>query len=293
MSRLELEDGPSQNFGRRLKTFFKRFRNHRSVGKFEEEIQDLIDHGAEQGVITPGEGEMIHSIFELGETVAREIMIPRTSIVAARIDATIGQVLELVLTQGHSRIPIYEKDVDHVVGVLHVKDILSYWGMSGEDHLPREAIRVPIFVHETKKIMEILAELRAQKSHMAIVLDEYGGTAGLVTLEDIIEEIVGDIHDEYDVEEESITQIENGTFLVDARFNLEELEDFLKVELPEGDYETLGGFIIDLTGRVPQENEYLEYQNLLMTIRSADERKINQVEIKILVPGQAAGSGST
>ncbi len=276
-----MEDGPSQSIIRRLWGLFRRLRNGSSSERFEEEIQDLIDQGAEKGVISPGEGEMIQSIFELGDTVAREIMVPRTSIVAVAVETPLGQLIDIVLKNGHSRLPIFQKDIDHIIGVLHAKDILSYWGHGSEEPLPKEIVRPPIFVPETKKIVDLLAEVRAKKSHMAIILDEYGGTAGLVTLEDIIEEIIGDIRDEYDVEEEQITRIDQNTVLVDARLNIEDLEELLGVDLPEGDYETVGGFITDLTGRVPEENEVLEFKDLTLTIRSADERKINQVEIKL------------
>jgi magnesium and cobalt transporter len=252
-----------------------------SSSRFEEEIQDLIDQGAEQGVITPGEGEMIQSIFELGETVAREIMVPRTSIVAVPGDARVTKALEVFVHSGHSRVPVYENDIDRITGILHVKDLLPFWGHSGEETLPRDVIRPPSFVPETKKVVELLSEVRARKNHMVVVLDEYGGTAGLITLEDIIEEIVGDIHDEYDTEEEPIHPVDEHTFLVDARLNLEELEDYLGLEFPEGDYETLGGFITDLIGRVPQQDETVSHDGLTMTIRSADERKISQVEIRL------------
>jgi len=261
---------------------FRHFLNGNKAERFEEEMQDLIDQGAEQGVITLDEGEMIQSIFELGDTVVREIMVPRTSIVAAAVETPIGHVLDLVLKNGHTRIPIYENDIDHIVGLLHAKDLLNYWGHPPEELLPGEIIRPTFFVPAGKKIVDLLAELRTSKGHMAIVLDEYGGTEGLVTLEDIIEEIIGDIHDEYDIEKESITHIDEDTILVDASLDIEDLEDMGGIKLPEGDYETLGGFITDLTGRVPQENDLVEYNGLVMTIRSADNRKINLVEIKRL-----------
>ncbi|MFH1137988.1 MAG: hemolysin family protein [Pseudomonadota bacterium] len=262
-------------------------RNGPSVERFEEEIQELIDQGAEKGVITPGEGEMIQSIFELGETVAREIMVPRTSVTAAPRGSTIGQIIELLLKNGHSRLPIFDGDIDHIVGVLHAKELLALWGRSPDESLPEELIRPPIFFPESKKVVDLMTEVRTKKSHLAIILDEYGGTAGLVTLEDIIEEIIGDIHDEYDVEEEPITRVDDNTFLVDARVNIEDLSDYIGVDLPEGEYETVGGFISDLVGRVPSENEQVEFRDLLMTIRSADERKISQVEIRL----QTRGSG--
>jgi CBS domain containing-hemolysin-like protein len=287
-----VEDGPSQGIGHRLRAFFKRLSNGKSAERFEEEVLELLDHGAEQGAITAGEGEMIQSIIELGETVAREIMVPRTSMVATSVDTPLGEVIALVLSSGHSRLPIFEGDIDHIIGILHAKDLLSYWGHTADEVLPREIIRPPIFVPATKLAVELLGEVRAKKSHMAFVLDEYGGTAGLITLEDIIEEIIGDIHDEYDVEEEMITTVDQNTVLVDARMDMEELEEYLGIKLPEGDYETLGGFIADLTGRVPEENESLEYHGMVMTIRSADERKISQVEIKLPSPLANANQGA-
>ena len=287
-----MEDGSSQGIVRKLKSVFRRLTNGFSAEHFEEEIQGLIDQGAERGVISPGESEMLQSIFDLGETVAREIMIPRTSMVAVPSDATLGQAMETILNNGHTRLPVYDADIDHIVGILIAKDLLPYWGRPAEDPLPQEIIRPPILAPEVKKIMDLLAELKAKKSHMAIILDEYGGTAGLVTLEDIIEEIVGDIHDEYDVEEEPITRLDDNTILVDARLNLEELAGFIGIKLPEGEYESVGGFITDLLGRVPEENEQVTFQDLVMTIRSADERKINQVEVThpAIAPVDEAGA---
>lgn len=256
-------------------------RNGHTVERLEEEIQDLIDQGAEQGVITRDEGEILQNVFELGETVAREIMIPRTSIMAVDSNASIREILDLIINHGFTRLPVYDVNIDQIEGLLHAKDILNYWGAPEDAPLPKDIIRAPIFVPESKKIVDLLAELKARKSHMAIILDEYGGTAGLVTLEDIIEEIVGDIHDEYDVEEEPITFIDESTILIDARLDIEDLEEYLNIEMPEGDYETVGGFITDLIGRVPQVDEKVEFRDLLMTIKSADERKINQIEIKL------------
>lgn len=287
-----MEDGPSRSWLHKVGAAIGRLRNGPSVERFEEEIQELIDQGAEKGVITPGEGEMIQSIFELGETVAREIMVPRTSVTAAPQGSTIGQIIELLLKSGHSRLPIYDGDIDHIVGVIHAKELLALWGHPSDEPLPPELIRPPLFFPESKKVGDLMTEVRAKKSHLAIILDEYGGTAGLVTLEDIIEEIIGDIHDEYDIEEEPITKVDDNTFLVDARVNIEDLSDYIGVELPEGEYETVGGFISDLIGRVPSENEQVEFRDLLMTIRSADERKISQVEIRLQGRGASLHSNS-
>lgn len=277
-----MDDGPSQRLITRLKALIGRNDAQRVAHKFEEDVQELIDEGAEKGVISADEVEMIQSLIEFGDIVAREIMIPRTDMVTISSDSTLREVIQLFIQHGHSRLPVYQKDVDDIIGVLHIKDLLAYWESPADTVLPEENMRRPYFVPEGKKVTELLAELRARKIHMTIVLDEYGGTAGLVTLEDIIEEIVGEIHDEYDDEDQKIIRISGDTILVDARLNLEDLADYLNIELPEGNYDSVGGFIIDLTGKVPQENEQIKYQDLLMIIRSADDRRIGQIEIKRL-----------
>lgn len=277
-----MDDGPSQRLITRLKALIGRNDAQRVAHKFEEDVQELIDEGAEKGVISADEVEMIQSLIEFGDIVAREIMIPRTDMVTISRDSTLREVIQLFIQHGHSRLPVYQKDVDDIIGVLHIKDLLAYWESPADTVLPEENMRRPYFIPEGKKVTELLAELRARKIHMTIVLDEYGGTAGLVTLEDIIEEIVGEIHDEYDDEDQKIIRISGDTILVDARLNLEDLADYLNIELPEGNYDSVGGFIIDLTGKVPQENEQIKYQDLLMIIRSADDRRIGQIEIKRL-----------
>lgn len=277
-----MDDGPSQRLITRLKALIGRDDAQRVAHKFEEDVQELIDEGAEKGVISADEGEMIQSLIEFGDIVAREIMIPRTDMVAISRDSTLREVIQLFIQYGHSRLPVYQKDIDDIIGVLHIKDLLAYWESPADTVLPEENMRRPYFIPEGKKVTELLAELRARKIHMTIVLDEYGGTAGLVTLEDVIEEIVGEIHDEYDEEDQKIIRISGDTILVDARLNLEDLADYLNIELPEGNYDSVGGFIIDLTGKVPQENEQIKYQDLLMIIRSADDRRIGQIEIKRL-----------
>ncbi len=277
-----MDDGPSQRLITKLKALIGRNDAQRAAHKFEEDVQELIDEGAEKGVISADEGEMIQSLIEFGDIVAREIMIPRTDMVAISRDSTLRQVIQLFIQHGHSRLPVYQKDIDDIIGVLHIKDLLAYWDAPAETILPEENMRRPYFIPEGKKVTELLTELRARKIHMTIVLDEYGGTAGLVTLEDIIEEIVGEIHEEYDDEDRKIVRISGDTILVDARLNLEDLADYLNIELPEGNYDSVGGFIIDLTGKVPQENEQIKYQDLLMIIRSADDRRISQIEIKRL-----------
>jgi len=288
-----LDEGPSHRLIAKIKTLFGRRDPNRAATKFEEDVQELIDEGAEKGVITSKEGEMIQSIFDFGDTIVREIMIPRTDVVAASQDATLSEVIQLSRQHGHSRLPVYQKDIDHIVGILHVKNLLDRWGSPPDEALSKNLLRQPYFIPEVKKIGELLAEFRTRKTHMAVVLDEYGGTAGLITLEDIIEEIVGEIQDEYDTEDQRIIRLSNDTVLVDARLHLEELSEFLNIELPEGNYDSVGGFIIDLLGKVPEVKEQIEFQDLLMTIRSGDERKISQVEIKCLDHTDILNSGNS
>jgi len=285
---LRLDEGPSHSLLDRIKAIF-RPDQAQAAHKFEEDIQELLDEGAERGVITSDEGEMIQSIVEFKETVVREIMIPRTQAVAVAQAATLHEVIEIAMTHGHSRLPVYQDNIDHVVGILHVKDLLRHWGAPPNQPLPPEIIRVPYYVPLSQKVVDLLAEFRIKRTHMAIVLDEYGGTAGLVTLEDIIEEIVGEIQDEYDQEDAKIVRINNDTILVDAGLNLEDLANYLDIELPEGNYESVAGFITQLTGELPKEQDQIEYKGLRFTIREADERKISQVEITRLGPAETSG----
>jgi len=255
----------------------------------EREIQDLIDAGEQEGLISEDEGEMIQSILSFQDTTVREIMVPRTEVVAASSDTSIGTLLETAIKEGHSRIPVYSESTDNIVGILHVKDLLVYWGQEQVDL--KSLLRTPHFVPETKKISQLLKELRDRKSHMAIVIDEYGGFAGLVTIEDILEEIVGEIRDEHDTEEPRITPTPDGDLLVDARLDIEELAEHLGVQIPEGNFESVGGFIINLLGRVPQPRETIEYAPFEMTVESADARKIHTVRVRLQDP--QAGSHET
>jgi magnesium and cobalt transporter len=255
----------------------------------EREIQDLIDAGEQEGLISEDEGEMLQSILSFRDTTVREIMVPRTEVVAVSSDTSIGTLLEKAIKEGHSRIPVYSQSSDNIVGILHVKDLLAYWGREQVDL--KGLLRTPHFVPETKKISQLLTELRDRKSHMAIVIDEYGGFAGLATIEDILEEIVGEIRDEHDTEERRIIPTPDGDLLVDARLDIEELAEHLGVQIPEGNFESVGGFIINLLGRVPQPRETIEYAPLEMTVESADARKIHTVRVRLHDP--RAGSLET
>ncbi|MDR1079689.1 MAG: hemolysin family protein [Deltaproteobacteria bacterium] len=251
-------------------------RNSLSPTEIEEEISGLLDNGA----LTKRSGDMIHSIFEFDDTVARKIMTPRIDVCGVERGATIGGIIDAALTEGYSRLPVYEGDLDHIVGMVVVKDLLGYWASDLSAPLPSEIVRPVALVHGTKKIGDLLSELRHRKSHLAVVLDEYGGTAGLVTMEDIIEEIVGDIHDEYDTEEVAdIKVLSPGVFLATVQASISDLNDRLQLAIPEGNYETLGGFLTHQLGRVPLKGEEIPFGERVFLVREADDRKVDQVEI--------------
>ncbi len=274
-----MEEESARGFQNWLRMVFRRLGRMESPGDLEKEIQQLIDEGEERGLISEDEGEMIQGIFSFRDTVAREIMIPRTNTVGAHADTEIGDVIDLIVQSGHSRIPIFEDNIDNVIGILHAKDLLPFWGKEHEIDI-RRIVRPPYFIPETKKISDVLTDLRDKKSHMAIVIDEYGGTAGILTLEDIIEEIIGEIVDEYDPEEKLITERDDGSIVVDARLDVEELEDYLEVDFPEGNFESVGGFVISLLGKVPSINEKVIFNNLEFTVIEADSRKAEKILIK-------------
>jgi magnesium and cobalt transporter len=275
-----LEEGPETGLWRKIATVLKlRHRKKTSHPDLQKEIQQLIDVGEEEGLLSEDEGEMMQSILSFRDTVAREIMVPRTDAVIVSGDTPIEKLLQLVINKGHSRFPVYADKIDDIIGILHVKDLLSSWG---EKHLDlRDILRTPYFIPETKKISHLLTELRDKKSHMAIVIDEYGGVAGLVTIEDIIEEIIGEIRDEYDEDEILMVATDEGDLLVDARLEIEKLTEHFDLQVPKGNFESVGGFIISLLGRVPQPHETIIHAPLEMTIESADARKIRKVRIKV------------
>ncbi len=280
-----MEEQSAKGFQNWLRMCFRRLARIEDTEDIEKEIQQLIDEGEQQGLISEDEGEMIQGIFSFRDTIAREIMVPRTDTVYADADTGISDIIQLIIQSGHSRIPIFQDNIDNIIGTLHAKDLLRFWGKT--DLAVREIVRSPYFIPETKKISEVLKDLRDNKSHMAIVIDEYGGTAGILTLEDIIEEIIGEIMDEYDLEQKLIIEHDDGSITVTARLEIEKLGDFLGIEFPEGSFESVGGFIISITGRVPEVNEKVYYKNLEMTIEAATSRKIDRVRIR-KVDGDAA-----
>jgi CBS domain containing-hemolysin-like protein len=268
----------SRELSRWLQEFF-RFLVRRGT-LTEEDIHSIIDAGEEEGVLNLDEHEMIHGVLGLKGRTAREIMVPRTEMVCVSSQVTPEEVIQRIIDEGHSRIPVFEDDLDHIVGILYAKDLLKFWGKEGTRKSPREIARNAYFIPETMQLENLLRELKRKKVHIAIVVDEYGGTSGLITIEDLIEEVFGEIEDEYDTEEVRLVPLADGWVLVDGRLEIEELEEHFEMEVPNKDFESVGGFIFHLIGRVPKEGETLTYPGLEMRIESADERKIEKVRIR-------------
>jgi len=225
-------------------------------------------------------GEMIQSILDFRDTLVREVMISRTEMIAVSSDATINEVLDLIMKHGHTRMPVYSGSVDNIVGILNVKDLLKFWSRQVSEGDILSNLRKPYYIPETKNIRLLLHELQQRKHHMAIVIDEYGGTSGLVTLEDLIEEIVGEIYDEHEVEEKKIVELPDDYALVDGRVEIEDIKEYFGMNIPEGKFETLGGLILYIIEKVPAAGEVICHDGFEIIIESADERRINKVKIK-------------
>jgi len=253
----------------------------------EKVLQEMILESEEEGIINEGEGDMLNSIIEFGDTVVREVMIPRTDMVCSSVDAGMPELLKQIIQSGHSRFPIYEGSIDQIVGVVYAKDLLRFWGQAPDSVRITKVMRTPFFVPESKKIEDLLQDFKNLRVHMAIAVDEFGGTSGLITIEDLLEEIVGDIMDEYDLEESQLHVEDDGALLVDARLNVYELEEHLGLTVPGKDqFDTVGGFLSHLAGHVPKVGETIQDGKLEMTVVEGDERKISRVRIRLIDPDQ-------
>ncbi|HOA75670.1 MAG TPA: hemolysin family protein [Phycisphaerae bacterium] len=250
--------------------------------QIEKEILGVVSEGELAGTVHENEAEMIESVLELRDTSVGEIMTPRTEIVALSASASLAEARELVTRTGHSRIPVYLENLDDIRGVLYAKDLLEV-DSNGDVNIADLVRKVP-FVPESKRISDLLQELRMQKVHLAIVLDEYGGTAGLVTIEDILEEIVGEISDEYEEPEpDPIRRIDEHTLEVDARVHIDEINDELGIDLPEGDdYDTIGGYVFSTLGKIPVTGEELWQGNVCLRVIDAEERRINRLQVAVV-----------
>ena len=246
----------------------------------EEEIRNIVEESSKSGEIEESESEMIQNIFDFSDTIVEEIMTHRTEIAALNIKSTKKQVLAYMQDEHYTRYPVYEKDIDHIIGTVHVKDLLRYTDTEDNFKL-KDILREPIFIPDSKKTSDLFSEMQKQKNHIAIVLDEYGGTAGLVTIEDLIEEIVGNIFDEYDEEEEEINQLDDHTFIVNGLANIDDVEDDLDVDLPVDDFDTLSGFILGQLGRLPEPDEKIDfiYEGHQFIVLEIEQNVIKKVKI--------------
>ncbi len=249
----------------------------------EEDIRELMDAGEETGAIEGSQKDMINNIFELSEMTAEAVMTPRTEVEALDVEDTVQDALRIAVEEGFSRMPVYEEDIDHVVGVLYIKDLLPYVGRKLPSDLSlRKLMRDAHFVPGTKNCQDLLAEMTEKHIQLAMVVDEYGGLAGIVSMEDLLESIVGSIQDEYDHEEEEVKQRSDNSFEVDGAMAIDEVGELLGVAFPEGEYETLAGFFIDRLGHIPAADEAAEisYGELELTALKMDGRRVELIHIR-------------
>jgi len=246
----------------------------------EEELKMLVSVGEEEGVLEEEEREMIHGIFEMGDMRVRELMVPRTDLVAIEVNEPVEKAVDLVTKHGHTRIPVYDGNLDHIVGVLYAKDLLRAV-VRGEHKTLREIARKPYFTPESNKVQDVLRDLRKNRVHMAIVVDEYGGTAGAVTIEDILEEIVGPIQDEYDIgEEDEIQFINPNEVVLDGRVSVDDVNELLKLSIAADDYDTIGGFVLNQLGAAPKVGATLKLGSAELRVEAVQGTRIKKVRIR-------------
>jgi putative hemolysin len=240
-----------------------------------------VERGGEQGILEAEEEQMINAVMELGGRRVHEVMVPRVSIIALPANTTLDEAIDTVIAEGHSRVPVYESSVDEVVGILYAKDLLPFLKSQSAPPLDlRVLLRTPVFVPESMSVDDLLHELQRRKVHIAIVLDEYGGTAGLVTIEDLLEEIVGEIQDEYDVEEPLVEEVDQHTFRVDGRASVDDLAELwdTKLELEDDDeYDTVGGLVYHRVGGIPQPGDEIRIDGMRLTVETTDGRRVAKV----------------
>ena len=273
-----------------------------------EEILETVEEGEREGSFTPEEADMIESIIEMETSLVKDVLTPRADVVMIQADATLDEAVRLAHDEGYSRVPVYGRDRDDVIGVLYAHDLLAHWrpadaSQDGTQPSVRDLMRTPFFVPENKSLNDLMREMRARKVHMAVVLDEFNGTEGLVTIEDLLEEIVGEIEDEYDEEADATAPSEEekaaGIYRCDGRTSLEEINQHYEVELPiEEDFETLGGLVFHQLGKVPEPGDKIELGNVIITVVEADERSARSLLVRVLAedassPVRADGAGES
>jgi CBS domain containing-hemolysin-like protein len=246
----------------------------------EQEINDFIEASEEEGLVNEEESEMLRSIFCLGTTIVREVMVTRTEMACVTVDATVRELLDTIIDCGHSRIPVYEDSIDNIIGLLYAKDLLKQWGTAEESLSVRSIMRPPYFIPESKNLEQLLQEFKRKRVHLAIVIDEYGGTSGLITIEDLLEQIVGDIQDEYDSEESLLTVNTDGSVFADGRLPVEELEEHFEIQIEHDKFDSVGGLVFHLTGKIPAIGDTIEGCGLHLKIMDADVRRVKKVSIR-------------
>jgi putative hemolysin len=247
-----------------------------------EEIRSMVEVGQEHGVINETEREMIDSIFEFDDKLASEVMTPRTEVYLINVETPLSEYLDELMEERYSRVPVYEGDSDNIIGILYMKDFFAEARKLGFENVDiRSIMHSPYFVPETKNIDDLFKELQSSKKHMAVLIDEYGGFSGIVTIEDLIEEVMGNIEDEYDDEEPEIRKIDNNTFIIDGMTPIDDFNDYFHVNIESEDYDTIGGFLISLLGRIPEntEEQNIEYENLVFKIIEIKEKRIERIKV--------------
>ncbi len=250
----------------------------------EGDIRSMAQVGHEEGSIEEDEKELIHSIFEFGDTIVREVMVPRPDIVAIEDDETLRDVEALVLEHGYSRIPVYHEDLDDVVGIVFAKDVLKAVYQGKGDMPLADVVRPARYVPESKKVADLLREMQKEKFHQALVTDEYGSVTGIVSLEDLLEELVGEITDEYDVEEPDIVQISDGVHRVSGKTSIDDVNEELGLELPDEEWDTIAGLVLDIFGKIPDAGEECEFQGVRFQAEEVVGRRVNTVVITSVAP---------
>lgn len=244
----------------------------------EEELKTMVDVSHEEGVLEVDEKKMIYNVFEFGDSQAKDVMTPRTDMIAVEINATYDEIIDLFKKEQFSRMPVYEDNTDNIIGILYIKDLFFFEGNKDKFNL-RQLIRPPFFTYEFKVTSELFAEMRTKRTPMAIVLDEYGGTAGIVTMEDLVEEIVGDIEDEYDDKDEEIQVIKEDEYIVDGSTRIDFLNEMIGTNIESEDFDSIGGFVIGILGRLPEPGENVEYDHIKFIVEDIDKNRIEKLRV--------------
>ena len=275
-----MDEGSDQGFLTRIKSLFRKPKPRDESAELAEEISDLVDEGQAKGLISGEVSEMVHAVLDLKETKAYEIMVPRTQVVSAPLTISLQEAVKLISDCGHTRIPIYKESIDEIEGILHAKDLLKMCSGDAAAGIPPEILRRPHFVSFNQKASDVLRELKERKTHLAIVTDEYGGTAGIITVEDVLEEIVGEIMDEHDEDHHLLNVLDENTVSVDARLEVEKLAEHFNLPVPEGEFESVGGLVIHLVGKIPKVNDKVSFEDLELTVQSGDSRRIGKILVR-------------